>query len=120
MTWKSYNVLAVIVVIVVLGLGAYLINAGPKPAGAITGEQNKSEDHVMPVKDDGEDVPPHVKCGFPEWIGKPVDRQAVKEAAGDRPFRIYGVNDMVTMDYRPKRLNVIVDTDGIVKKVECG
>lgn len=37
-----------------------------------------------------------------------------------RPHRIYGEGDMVTMDYRPDRMNVVVGTDGRVIEVKCG
>lgn len=36
------------------------------------------------------------------------------------PNRIYGQGDMITMDYRPDRLNVIVGDDGRVAEVRCG
>ena len=37
-----------------------------------------------------------------------------------RPHRIYGQGDMVTMDYRPERLNVVVGGNGEVIEVKCG
>lgn len=36
------------------------------------------------------------------------------------PYRVYGRDDAVTMDYRPDRLNVVVGADGRVERVTCG
>jgi hypothetical protein len=37
-----------------------------------------------------------------------------------RPHRVYSVFDMITQDYRPDRLNVVVGEDGAVVEVRCG
>ncbi len=36
------------------------------------------------------------------------------------PHRVYGRGDMVTMDYRPDRLNIVVGNDERVQEVKCG
>ena len=36
------------------------------------------------------------------------------------PHRIYGRGDMVTMDYRPDRLNIVTGDGGAVIEVKCG
>ncbi|GGH04346.1 MAG TPA: hypothetical protein DF715_08125 [Oceanicaulis sp.] len=36
------------------------------------------------------------------------------------PYRIYGRDEAVTMDYRPERMNVIVGENGRVERVTCG
>lgn len=36
------------------------------------------------------------------------------------PNRIYGRGDMVTMDYRRDRLNIVVGNDERVQEVKCG
>jgi hypothetical protein len=36
------------------------------------------------------------------------------------PYRIYGEGDAVTMDYSPRRLNVVVGEGEIVTEVKCG
>ncbi|XBQ16013.1 MAG: I78 family peptidase inhibitor [Oceanicaulis sp.] len=36
------------------------------------------------------------------------------------PHRVYGRSDMITMDYRPERLNVVTGDDGAVIEVKCG
>jgi hypothetical protein len=61
-----------------------------------------------------------VQCQFPAWIGQPVDRQTVQQAAGERPYRIYTQGDPITEDFVPTRLNVILDQKGLVKRVKCG
>lgn len=59
------------------------------------------------------------ECKFPkEWIGKKIDRDAVKAAA--KAVRILHPNDPATMDYSPERLNVIIDSNDIVTEVNCG
>lgn len=34
--------------------------------------------------------------------------------------RIYQEGDPVTMDYRPDRLNIVTDADGVIIEVKCG
>jgi hypothetical protein len=36
------------------------------------------------------------------------------------PHRIYSTTDMITMDYRPERLNIVTSPDGEVVEVKCG
>jgi hypothetical protein len=36
------------------------------------------------------------------------------------PLRIYGPDQMITMDYRPDRMNIVLDADDIVVEVRCG
>ncbi|MCP2670015.1 I78 family peptidase inhibitor [Maricaulaceae bacterium EIL42A08] len=36
------------------------------------------------------------------------------------PHRIYSTTDMVTMDYRPERLNIVTSPEGEVVEVKCG
>ena len=36
------------------------------------------------------------------------------------PRRIYGRGDMITMDYRADRLNIVTGDDGVVIEVKCG
>ncbi|MBI1265383.1 MAG: peptidase inhibitor I78 [Alphaproteobacteria bacterium] len=36
------------------------------------------------------------------------------------PRRVYAQGDMVTMDYRPDRLNIVTDARGVVIEVRCG
>jgi hypothetical protein len=36
------------------------------------------------------------------------------------PRRVYAQGDMVTMDYRPDRLNIVTNARGVVIEVRCG
>lgn len=36
------------------------------------------------------------------------------------PHRIYSTTDMVTLDYRPERLNIVTSPEGEVVEVKCG
>ncbi len=44
-----------------------------------------------------------------------IDRESLP-----RPHRIFSDTDMVTMDYRADRLNIVHDQDGAVIRVYCG
>ena len=44
----------------------------------------------------------------------------IDRASLPAPHRIYGPGDAVTMDYRPERLNIVVDEDDTVVEVKCG
>lgn len=57
-------------------------------------------------------------CDFADWVGKPVDQEAVD--ATKRPFRILPPGAMATMDHITDRLNIHTDEDGIVTSVTCG
>lgn len=73
--------------------------------------------------DDKDYLPPPVmpaeeSCTFDEWVGKPVDEDAVK--ATGRVYRILPPGAMATMDFSPARINVDTDENGIVIRVHCG
>jgi hypothetical protein len=36
------------------------------------------------------------------------------------PNRVYGRGDMITMDFRMDRMNIVVGNDGLVQEVKCG
>ena len=36
------------------------------------------------------------------------------------PLRIYSTTDMVTMDYRVERMNIVTTPEGVVIEVKCG
>lgn len=52
-------------------------------------------------------------------IGRPYQ---IAQSAPSLPAnsRIYGQDDMITMDFNPNRLNVIHGADGIVQRLSCG
>lgn len=60
-------------------------------------------------------------CGanlFAELIGKPVDGPGVP---GDsRLVRHIRPNSSVTMDYIAQRMNIEIDAQGVIRKINCG
>lgn len=80
-----------------------------------------SNDEVITAEGQPGDEPPvltEAECNYNDWVGKPVDEEAVK--AVGRPYRILGPNAMATMDFSPQRINVMVDEHNIVTAVRCG
>ena len=51
-------------------------------------------------------------------VGQPVG--GVHTDSLPRPHRVYGPHDVVTMDYRPDRLNIVVGDGGEIIEVKCG
>lgn len=51
-------------------------------------------------------------------VGQPIGE--IHTDSLPSPRRIYGQGDMVTMDYRPDRLNIVTGDDGVVIEVKCG
>ncbi|PWE17338.1 hypothetical protein DDZ18_06535 [Marinicauda salina] len=47
-------------------------------------------------------------------------RAEIDEASLPHPLRVYNRGDMVTQDYRPDRLNLVVGADGRIVEVYCG
>lgn len=37
-----------------------------------------------------------------------------------QPKRVYHITDMITMDHRPERLNVVLDDSGTIGAITCG
>lgn len=44
---------------------------------------------------------------------------AITAWRGDKPVRVLHPDSMVTMDYRPDRLNIDLDANGIIKGLRC-
>ncbi|WP_156839437.1 I78 family peptidase inhibitor [Novosphingobium aquimarinum] len=44
----------------------------------------------------------------------------IREAAGEGRVRVIGPDDVVTMDFRPDRLNVETDAEGRIVRIRCG
>ena len=51
-------------------------------------------------------------------VGQPVG--GVHTDSLPQPHRVYGPGDMITEDYSPGRLNIVVGDDGVIKEVKCG
>ncbi len=89
--------------------------------GGTNGEAAESPDDIPPTSD----VPPpsrevfaDAECNFEDWVGKPVDEEAVK--ATGRKYRIMTPEQPATMDFNQERINVIHDDGGKVVRVFCG
>lgn len=55
--------------------------------------------------------------GYQSLIGKPL---AAVTLPADLDLRIIQPGDAVTRDFRPERLNVVVDAKGVIARVYCG
>ena len=51
-------------------------------------------------------------------VGRPIDE--IDTGRLPRPLRIHAVDDSITMDHLPNRLNIVVGADGHVVAVKCG
>jgi hypothetical protein len=63
----------------------------------------------------GEDL-----CKAAEYASLIGANAAAVTLPADLPHRIYKLGDPVTMDYRPDRLNIVTDADGVITEVKCG
>ena len=74
--------------------------------------------------------PPHARPGgtchadrVQGLIGKAVDDAAAQQArqrSGARLLRVLLPGQMMTMDFRPDRLNIILGPDRVATRVNCG
>ena len=49
-----------------------------------------------------------------------VRREAIERATNSRLSRVLRPGDAATMDFRPDRLNIMVDDDGQITGLRCG
>ncbi|WP_137702576.1 I78 family peptidase inhibitor [Marimonas lutisalis] len=64
--------------------------------------------------------PDETTCGaaaLQSAIGQPVNSV---DLTGHDPLRILPPGSIMTMDYNPMRLNVLLDENGLITKVHCG
>ncbi len=91
---------------------AAMANPSPSPTGTDT----------PPASADADDA----ACGADKlgrWLNVlPTDdvQAEIAAAVGNRPFRYYGPNDAITMDFNPQRLNGELGEDGRIKRFRCG
>lgn len=82
------------------------------------GEVTSPEIDVSRVDEDG---PNERDCPAEQYqilVGQP--REEIHVSSLPYPHRVYGERDMVTMDHRPDRMNVVVGDNGRVIEVTCG
>jgi hypothetical protein len=58
------------------------------------------------------------KCQFTHWIDQSSKKVPLKKLT--RPYRIIPPGSAVTMDHIPDRVNIYVNSRGIITKVSCG
>lgn len=79
-----------------------------------------------PPGDEGAEVRPQTPCRIEaatDLIGKPLTPASQREAQTKvraRTVRVIVSNGHVTMDYRPDRLNIDVDSARIIRAMRCG
>lgn len=69
----------------------------------------------------GGGVNPNDLCGSASLqylVGKP--QAAAVNLGTDRPMRIIGASDVITLDHNPRRLNIQLDDAGNIATVSCG
>ena len=64
------------------------------------------------------DVPQCAAEAYQVLVGQPIGE--IDTDSLPVPLRIYGPDQMITMDYRPDRMNIVLDADDIVVEVRCG
>jgi len=94
---------------------------------AMTGCATMSEEEDMPpppveqpeiIDRTGEEAGLCAAEDFQHLIGQRASE--IHTGSLPHPYRIYGPNDAVTMDYRLDRMNIVTDADGLVIRVRCG
>lgn len=86
----------------------------PKVADA-PNEAPADEAQPAASETDGEDL-----CKAAEYASLIGTNAAAVTLPADLPHRIYKLGDPVTMDYRPDRLNIVTDADGVITEMKCG
>lgn len=98
--------------------GAALSACAVLPDREGPGEVTRPELDPERVVENPEDAP---ECPAEEYqvlVGQP--REEIHYESLPEPHRVYGEGDMVTMDYRRDRMNIVVGMDGRVVEVKCG
>ena len=53
-------------------------------------------------------------------LGKDVTSKEICAAYECNEFRIIHPDDMVTMDYKPKRVNIVIDNSDVILRIYVG
>jgi hypothetical protein len=86
--------------------------------GACAANQDVTEVDMSELDEDGAEARECAADQYQMLVGQPGTE--VHTPSLPQPHRIYGEGDMVTMDYRPERLNVVIGGNGEVMEVKCG
>jgi hypothetical protein len=57
-------------------------------------------------------------AAYRSYVGQPVS--ALEALQLSQPVRVIGPDDVVTMDFNPRRLNFKHDAAGVIRSVTCG
>lgn len=80
---------------------------GDTPGGVVEGSEDG--DTALAEQCDAE--------AYRGLIGNSIAATALPE---DPMLRAFGVNDIITQDYRPQRTNIVYDAGGTITRVYCG
>lgn len=75
---------------------------------------DRTGDNVMSEPD----APQCAAEAYQVLVGQPIGE--IDTESLPVPLRIYGPDQMITMDHRPDRMNIVLDADDIVVEVRCG
>ena len=106
-----------------MGEDAALDAVSATGAGARTNPADPADEESPDVNANEPDA---AVCGadrLGQWLGEELTdevKAGIREAAGHNRIRYIAPGDMVTMDFRPDRLNVETGTDNRIRLFRCG
>ncbi|MGX6647611.1 I78 family peptidase inhibitor [Maricaulaceae bacterium MS644] len=86
--------------------------------GPDTGEDSSEDSGPSGGPDASDGSPSCPAAAYQVLVGQPIGE--IHTDSLPSPRRIYGRGDMITMDYRSDRLNIVTGDDGRVVEVKCG
>jgi hypothetical protein len=92
-------------------------DAGPE-TGPDTGPDTATDTGPSGGPDASDGSPGCPAAAYQVLVGQPIGE--IHTDSLPSPRRIYGRGDMITMDYRADRLNIVTGNDGRVVEVKCG
>lgn len=98
-------------------ISAAILAAGLLASAACTAESPGPETAPPP--------PAEADCGAGQlgaYVGQPASEQVlalIRQWRGDNPIRVLKQGSVMTMDYRPERLNIFLDENDRIKEFKC-
>lgn len=96
--------------------GAPPAAASPAPGEATEGGDVPADPGIRGLEEREPDV-----CGasaFQDLVGQPAE--AAANLPTDKPVRVIPFGAIVTQEYIPNRINVRLDPEGIIARIDCG